>query len=84
MVNMIDMLQCPICGTFYTPEATVTGRLLPHCRRPTEHQLTEYRWLDGEAYVDFAAIERRMLTRYGLTGAVEGPPLTGSLLDIEV
>lgn len=91
MVDALDMLQCPVCATFYAPETISTGRLIPHCVLPAyaPHenlslgQLTEYRWLDGMTYVDFEAIERRVLAGYGLTDVV-GPPLTGQLLDIEV
>ncbi len=92
MVDALNSLQCPACDTFYVPETTPTGRLIPHCVLPvhapreriSRGQLVEYRWLDGMAYVDFEAIERRVLERYGLTGAVVDPPLTGSILDVEV
>lgn len=92
MVDVIALLQCPVCGTFYKPEITATGRPVPHCALPDHAphlnlsivQFTEYWWLDGEVYVDFEAIERQMLERYGLTKDVVDPPLTGSLLDIEV
>lgn len=31
MTDMLDLLQCPVCGTFYKPETTAEGRTIPHC-----------------------------------------------------
>ncbi len=81
MADAIDLLQCPVCGTFYEPETTPTGRVMPHCVLP---ETTTVQWLDGEVHVDFEGLYRRMLARYGLTEDVVDPPLTGSILDIEV
>ncbi len=40
MSDALDLLQCPICGAFYVPQMTVTGRTLPHCARmPPLHNL---------------------------------------------
>lgn len=91
VVDALDLLQCPVCATFYVPKTTPTGRTVPHCALPVEHRLslvergatTTVTWLDGEVYLDWSAIERRVLERYGLTDVV-GPPLTGLFLDIEV
>lgn len=87
MGDALDLLQCPVCETFYVPKTTPTGRLIPHCRLPrlkvSVIQGVEYRWLDGEVHVDWAAIEARVVGSL-LTGGVVDPPLTGSLLDIEV
>jgi hypothetical protein len=84
MVDAIDLLQCPICGTFYKPEITPTGRTLSHCRLPADQVVMTVQWYDGEVEIDFSAIEARIIERYRLTEGVVGPPLTGSLLDIEV
>ncbi len=84
VVDALDLLQCPICGTFYVPETTITGRLISHCRLPADQVAMTVQWYDGEVYVDWEAAERRVVERYRLTEGVEGPPLTGSLLDIEV
>ena len=89
MVDALDLLQCPVCGTFYKPEVTATGQAVPHCALPVKHRLSlvqgvEYRWLDGAVHVDFEAVKRKVLERYGLTGDVVDPPLTGSLLDMKV
>ncbi len=97
MVDALDLLQCPICGTFYVPEVTVTGRTRPHCwtgvttgrwsgravKELSKGEIVELRWMEGEAYIDWEAAERRVLERYGLTDVVE-PPLTGKLLDVKV
>jgi hypothetical protein len=88
MADALDLLQCPVCGTFYVPETTPTGRTWPHCTPPVERGFYDghrvVKWLDGAVYVDFEAIERRVLERYGLTEDVVDPPLTGLFLDIEV
>ena len=84
MVDALDLLQCPVCGTFYVPKTMPTGRLISHCRLPAEQVVMTVQWYDGEVEIDFGAIERRTLERYGLTGGVVDSPLTGSLLDIEV
>ena len=26
-----DLLQCPICGEWYLPKTTATGRMVDHC-----------------------------------------------------
>ena len=39
MPDFFDMLQCPKCHTFYVPEHTVTGRLVPHCLDLPYHRL---------------------------------------------
>lgn len=88
MVDALDLLQCPTCGTWYKPKIAPTGRTVPHCLKPyapEEHkELTRVEWLDGEVVIDWAATERRVLAMYGLTEDVVDPPLTGSILDIEV
>ena len=84
MVDALDLLQCPLCATFYVPETTPTGRLISHCRLPADQVAMTVQWYDGEVYVDFEAIERRVLERYRLTGDVVDPPLTGLFLDVKV
>ncbi len=79
MVDALDLLQCPTCGTWYKPEDSPT---------------TTVKWLTGEVHVDWDAalsVEGARLTGDvvdpPLTGPfldVVDPPLTGSLLDIEV
>lgn len=69
MVDALDLLQCPICGTFYKPEDAPT---------------TTVKWLEGAVYMDWDASYARTLERMGLTEDVVDPPLTGSILDIEV
>jgi hypothetical protein len=85
VVEALDMLQCPACSTWYRPETTPTGRSIPHCIPMVQHVLEPvkgtYR-VGLQGYSDYNAIEARVV-RYRLTDVV-GPPLTGSLLDIEV
>ena len=84
MADVLDLLWCPVCETYYVPRITPTGRLISHCRLPAEQVVMTVQWYDGEVEIDFGAIERRTFERYGLTGGVVDSPLTGSLLDIEV
>ena len=39
MTDVLDMLQCQDCGTWYVPEFTVTGRVVPHCLDLKPHEL---------------------------------------------
>ena len=71
MTQAHDLLQCRLCGEYYLPEFTVTGRTLPHCHLTVSRNTT----YDGEVKIDFTAIEQRMVERYRLTD-VDGPPLT--------
>ena len=92
MPDVLDLLQCPACGTFYKPKTTATGRTVLHCVLAVKPSTAPVRmmdgevhleWLRGEVRVDWDAIERRVV-RSLLTGGVVDPPLTGSTLDIEV
>jgi hypothetical protein len=83
MADVLDLLYCERCGTYYVPKYTVTGRVLAHCRVPPGEVVKTVRWYDGEVEIDFEAIERRVVA-YLLTEGVVGSRLTGSLLDIEV
>ena len=95
MVDMIDLLQCPVCGTFYKPEVTATGRTIPHCWPG----VTTGRWFGRRVKglnrhvealaiqpveTDFSVIEARVVEGYRLTGGVVDPPLTGLFLDVKV
>lgn len=88
MADAIDLLQCPACGTFYKPEITATGRLIAHCCQMPAY-MPHFNLSLGQRIeaavieMHFRAIERRVV-RSRLTDGVVGPPLTGSLLDIEV
>ncbi len=75
MTDFHDLIQCLVCGTFYAPEFTPTGQMVPHCIRPVA--------LSRGQLVEAGAIEGRIVS-YMLTEGVVGPPLTGSLLNIEV
>ncbi len=82
MTDFLDLIQCPTCGAFYQPEITPTGQMIPHCARQVDTsrgQLVEA----GAIEMDLSAIEGRIVS-YLLTEGVVGPPLTGSLLNIEV
>ena len=68
MVEAVDFLRCPVCGTYYEPEFTVTGRLVPHCISTQ----------------DFSSAEARIIEWYRMNDPVVGPLLTGTLLDMEV
>jgi len=83
MVDSFDMLQCPVCKTYYVPKTTVTGRLISHCVTPLEEGMKRVWWLDGEVEWDYSAMEARVV-KHLLTEDVVDPPLTGSLLDIKV
>ena len=87
MVDVIDMLQCPLCGNFYKPEATVSGRVVDHCLMPVNHglsrgQLIEVKWLRGEVHIDWAAAEARAIQAW--VDDVELTILTGLIVDTEV
>ena len=86
MGNVLDLLQCPICGTFYKPETTTTGRTVPHCALPVEHGLSRGQLVEWTAIIEMnlSAFEARIVERYRLTEGVVGRPLTGSILDVEV
>jgi len=78
MVDALDLLRCPVCGAFYKPVTTETGRLIPHCQLEPDFsrgQLAKYEWLHGEVEIDWAAAEARLLADMGLTDVVD-PPLT--------
>lgn len=95
MVDALDMLQCPICDTWYKPRITSTGRTVPHCLKLyaphinighgqiVEREAGGVKWLDGEVWVDWTALERQMIESYRLTAVVD-PLLTGMILDKEV
>jgi hypothetical protein len=86
MVDALDLLQCPVCGTFYKPKTTATGRAMPHCIPMVQHVLEPVKGVYRaglRGYSDYRAIERRVVGSR-LTEGVVGLPLTGSLLDIEV
>lgn len=70
MVDALDFLQCPVCGTFYKPEITATGRTISHCVLPPYAP-------------HFNAVTARMIEEYRLTDVVE-TSLTGRFLDVEV
>jgi hypothetical protein len=84
VVEALDMLQCPACGTWCSPETTPTGRAIPHCIPMVQHVLEPVKGVyrvGVQGYTDYSAIERRVVG--SLLTNVVGPPLTGSLLDIE-
>ncbi len=84
MVDALDLLQCPVCGTYYEPEFTCTGRVMPHCALPVQHRLSRGQLVEqGAIEADYSAIEVRVV-RSLLTDRVVGSPLTGILLDMEV
>jgi hypothetical protein len=66
--NVFDLLQCKTCGTFYVPEATMTGKFKPHCNALI---LDEHLWRN-------ASITEK------LPDNTEKPPRRGSIIDIEV
>jgi len=86
VVDVLDMLQCPDCGTFYKPETTPTGRTIPHCQMPDRsHRISLGQRVEAAVIeVDLSAVEARMVEWLRLTEDVVDPPLTGQLLDIEV
>lgn len=100
MIDALDLLQCPVCGTFYVPQTTPTGQVSPHCVVPSYPptpsrpplSLSVVTWLTGEVHVDWSAIEARVvegLLTEGIVGSrltegVVGPSLTGQFLDMEV
>ncbi len=75
MVDALDLLQCPVCGTFYKPEVTLSGRTVPHCAMPP---YAPYLNLSPGQLVEYGAVAKPLLTD------VVDPQLTGSLLDMEV
>lgn len=86
MVDALDLIQCPTCGTFYKPGTTATGRTIPHCIPIVQHDLEPVKGVyqaGRQGYSDYNAIEARIVG-HTLTEDVVGPPLTGSILDIEV
>lgn len=96
MTDFLDLIRCPVCGAFYTPEFTPTGRTVPHCQTPTRlgphcalpvhvpdrHTSRGQRVEAAAIKADLRAIEARIVSRL-LTEGVVGLPLTGSFLDIE-
>lgn len=85
MVKVIDLLQCPACGTFYKPKTTATGRMIPHCQMPDRsHRISLGQRVEAVVIeMDLSAIEARVVSHL-LTEDVVDPPLTGSILDIKV
>lgn len=75
MTEAHDKRECRRCGTVWSPEFTVTGRVIEHCRMPEEERVMTVEWYDGMVEIDFEQRVRETEAMYQLTAVVD-PPLT--------